>query len=191
MRAAIHEFVENGFERAKVADIAQNAGVAKGSMYQYFEDKKELFVYCAEWGLETFMKKLDERINIGSMDVFKYFEDNLAKFEIIEEERELVVFLQLLAREPGLVEPSMQAMSSAGDLYGMKLIQNSKRTGAIRTDIADDLLLEYFLAVTERFKMRWMSRYIDFTKEPTDEQTRAMNAELAQMLELLRKGMGC
>ncbi|WP_312613369.1 helix-turn-helix domain-containing protein [Oscillibacter sp.] len=48
MRAAIHEFIENGFERAKIADIAQHAGVAKGSIYQYFEDKKELFVYCAE-----------------------------------------------------------------------------------------------------------------------------------------------
>ena len=48
IRAAIHEFIENGFARAKIADIAQNAGVAKGSMYQYFEDKEELYVYCAE-----------------------------------------------------------------------------------------------------------------------------------------------
>ena len=48
-------------------------------MYQYFEDKKELFIYCAEWGLEVFMKKLSERLNTPSMDVFTYFEDNVAK----------------------------------------------------------------------------------------------------------------
>lgn len=191
LRAAIHEFIENGFERAKIADIAQNAGVAKGSMYQYFEDKKELFVYCAEWSLETFMKKLDARANITDMDVFKYFEDNVAKSEIIDEERELIVFIQTIAREPGLIAPSMKAMYNAADLYGKKLIQNSKSRGVIRKDIDDELLLEYYLAVTERFKMRWMNRYIDFTSKPTEEQSRAMHAELAQMLKLLKEGMGC
>ncbi|AGL02786.1 TetR/AcrR family transcriptional regulator [Desulfoscipio gibsoniae] len=60
LRAAIHEFVENGFDRAKIGDITQNAKVATGSIYQYFEDKKELFVYCAQWGLEVLIKKLNE-----------------------------------------------------------------------------------------------------------------------------------
>ena len=105
MRAAIHEFVGNGFARAKIGDIAKNAGVAKGSIYQYFEDKKELFIYCAEWGLGVFMKKLDERMNIGGMDVFEYFQDNIAKSETIDEERELIVFIQTIAREPGLIDP--------------------------------------------------------------------------------------
>lgn len=191
LRAAIHEFIENGFERAKIADIARSAGVSKGSMYQYFEDKKELFVYCAEWGLETFMKKLDARSNITDMDVFKYFEDNVAKSEIIDEERELIVFMQTISREPGLIAPSMNAMYKAADLYGKKLIQNSKSRGVIRKDIDDELLLEYFLAVTERFKMRWMNRYIDFTSKPTEEQSRSVEAEMAQMLELLKNGMGC
>lgn len=191
LRAAIREFVQNGFARAKISDIARNAGVAKGSIYQYFEDKKELFVYSAEWSLGVFMKKLDERMNIGGMDVFEYFRENIAKDETIDEERELIVFIQAIAREPGLIDPSMKAMYNVGDLYGKRLIQNSKRKGVVRADIDEDLLMEYFLAVTERFKMRWMDRYIDFTAEMTEEQSRAMKKELAQMLELLRKGMGC
>jgi DNA phosphorothioation-dependent restriction protein DptG len=190
MTAAIHEFVENGFARAKIEDIAKSAGVAKGSMYQYFEDKKELFVYCAEWGLGKFMKKLDERMNIRDMDIFEYFQDNVAKTETIDEERELIVFMQAIAKEPGLVDPSMKAMYSVGDIYGKALIQNSKRKGIVRTDIDDELLLIYFLAVTERFKMRWLERYLDFTTKPTDEQSLAMGKEMAQMLELLKKGMG-
>jgi AcrR family transcriptional regulator len=184
----------NGFERAKIGDIAQNAGVAKGSMYQYFKDKKELFVYCAEWGLDTFMKKLDQRMNMDSMDIFKYFEDNAAntaKFELIKEEGELVAFMQLIEREPGLIAPSMKAMNKAGELYTKRLIKASQDLGLVRTDIDEELLLEYFLAVTGRFEERWMGRYIDFTKEATEEQTRALNAELKQMLALLRNGMGC
>lgn len=191
MRAAIRAFNEHGFARAKIADIAREAGVAKGSIYQYFEDKKALFVYCAEWGLALFMKKLDERMNIGEMDVFEYFQDNVAKTEVIGEERELVVFMQLIARESDLIDPSMKAMYDVGDLYGMKLIQNSKRKGTIRTDIDDDLLMIYFLAVSERFKYRWMERYVDFTTEMSEEQSAAMNREMKEMLDLLRNGMGC
>lgn len=43
MRAAIGEFQARGYEGAKIEDIAQNAGVAKGSIYQYFETKKIYF----------------------------------------------------------------------------------------------------------------------------------------------------
>lgn len=191
MRAAIREFTAHGFDRAKIADIAQNASVAKGSMYQYFADKEELFVYAAEWGLAVFMKKLDERMHVMDMDVFEYFEDNMSKTEIIEEEHELVVFMQLIEREAALVGDSMKAMNKIGDIYGKKLIENSKLKGVVRADIDDDLLLLYFLAVTERFKYRWMERYVDFTTDMTEEQDRQMKEELRQMLELLKKGMGC
>lgn len=190
LRAAVHEFVENGFERAKIADIAQNAGVAKGSMYQYFEDKRELFVYCAEWSLSMFMKKLDTQADIREMDIFQYFQDNMDRNRLIDEERELIVFLQLIAREPDLVAPSMKAMYESADLYGKRLIQNSKKLGLVREDISDELLLDYMLAVTERFEMRWMDKYLDFTTEQTEEQKQAMNAEMAIMLDLLKNGMG-
>lgn len=191
LRAAIRQFTEHGFAGAKIADIARDAGIAKGSMYQYFADKEELFVYCAQWGLSIFMQKLDARMHIGDMDVFEYFEDNMAKTETIEEEHELVIFMQAIGREPELAEPSMKAMYEVGDVYGKRLIQNSKRKGTVRADIDDDLLLIYFLAVSERFKYRWLEQYIDFTAEMTEQQSAMMQEELRQMLELLRKGMGC
>ncbi|MCK9217698.1 MAG: TetR/AcrR family transcriptional regulator [Firmicutes bacterium] len=191
LRAAIHEFVKHGFDRAKVSNIARKAGIAKGSIYQYFEDKKELFVYCAQWSLTMFMEKLDKRANITEMDVFEYFKDSIKKSETIDEEREIIIFMQYIAREPGLIAPSLKAMYDATELYGKKLIQNSKKKGIVRADIDDDILLDYYLAVTEKFKMRWMDRYLDFTIEITEEKNNAMKAEMTLMLELLKKGMGC
>ncbi|MEL7567472.1 MAG: TetR/AcrR family transcriptional regulator [Dehalobacterium sp.] len=191
LRAAIHEFVENGFDRAKIGDIAQNANVATGSIYQYFKDKKELFVYCAEWGLQVLYKKLNERMNIGDMDIFEYLQEYMANVEVMDKDRELILFMQLMAKEPGLKDDSMKAMYNVGGAYGKKLLQNSKRRGKVRTDIDDDLLMEYFTAVAERFGLRWMNRYWDFVTEMTEEQSRTIQKELTQMLELLKKGMGC
>ena len=188
LRAAIHAFVEHGFERAKIGDIAKEAGVATGSIYQYFEDKRELFIYCAEWSIGLFMKKLDQRADVKNMDIFAYFQDSVSKAEVMGEERELVLFLQALSREPGLMDASMKAMYEVGNDYIKTLIQNSKDKGVVRTDLDDELLTEYFIAVTERFRMRWVERKVDFLN--MDAQKQEIQREICQMLELLKNGMG-
>ncbi len=43
LQAAMAEFAENGFANAKIQSIATRAGVAKGTVYLYFETKEEIF----------------------------------------------------------------------------------------------------------------------------------------------------
>jgi len=45
---AIDEFAEYGFESASINRIVKAAGIAKGSFYQYFEDKADLFMHIIE-----------------------------------------------------------------------------------------------------------------------------------------------
>jgi AcrR family transcriptional regulator len=42
---AIEEFAANDFESASVSRIVARAGIAKGSIYQYFEDKRDLYLH--------------------------------------------------------------------------------------------------------------------------------------------------
>ncbi len=42
---AVDEFAEYGYDLASVNRIVTAAGIAKGSFYQYFEDKKDLFMF--------------------------------------------------------------------------------------------------------------------------------------------------
>ncbi len=41
--AALEVFAEKGFAAARLAEIARRAGVSKGTVYLYFEDKEDLF----------------------------------------------------------------------------------------------------------------------------------------------------
>lgn len=43
LAAALDEFSERGFAAARLDDVARRAGVAKGTIYLYFEDKEALF----------------------------------------------------------------------------------------------------------------------------------------------------
>lgn len=42
--AALSLFVEKGFRATKIADIANEAGVAKGTVYLYFKNKEDIFI---------------------------------------------------------------------------------------------------------------------------------------------------
>ena len=46
--AAMAEFGRHGYSGGSLNVIAREAGVAKGSLFQYFEDKFDLFAYVAE-----------------------------------------------------------------------------------------------------------------------------------------------
>jgi AcrR family transcriptional regulator len=51
-QAAVEVFAESGFDQAKMDEIAQVAGVAKGTIYYHFKSKEELFVGLMNEGME-------------------------------------------------------------------------------------------------------------------------------------------
>ena len=44
-KEAIHEFAVFGYDKASINRIVEQCQIAKGSFYQYFDDKKDLFLY--------------------------------------------------------------------------------------------------------------------------------------------------
>ncbi len=43
LHSAIEIFAKKGLERGKIADIAKQAGIGKGTIYEYFKSKDEIF----------------------------------------------------------------------------------------------------------------------------------------------------
>ena len=46
IKVATDHFVRFGYRRANIAEIALGAGIGKGTVYLYFENKRELFLSC-------------------------------------------------------------------------------------------------------------------------------------------------
>jgi AcrR family transcriptional regulator len=74
VNAAIYEFAEFGFEASSINRIVANSGISKGSFYQYFEDKMDVFKYLmdviANEKTEYYKGKHPPSAN---MDTFEYF----------------------------------------------------------------------------------------------------------------------
>src|SRR6195952_4627999 len=53
LEAAMAEFGRHGYSGGSLNIIAREAGVAKGSLFQYFDDKLDFFAHVAEQGSLT------------------------------------------------------------------------------------------------------------------------------------------
>jgi len=70
----VEEFAEYGLENASTNRIVKNSGIAKGSFYQYFEDKQDVFTHMLDVieKMEVeFFKTVHPPDN--NMDTFHYF----------------------------------------------------------------------------------------------------------------------
>ena len=74
MNAAVEEFAEYGLENASTNRIVKNSGIAKGSFYQYFEDKQDVFMHMLDMIEQKEMEFFNnEHPPNHNMDVFHYF----------------------------------------------------------------------------------------------------------------------
>ncbi|SLN43713.1 Fatty acid metabolism regulator protein [Aquimixticola soesokkakensis] len=62
LKGAQKVFMETGFERAAMGEICRAAGVSKGTLYVYFENKEDLFVALVETTRDAFFQGMDAKL---------------------------------------------------------------------------------------------------------------------------------
>ncbi len=59
LQAATEVFAEQGFAAVTVAEIAEHAGIGKGTVYEYFSSKDELLFAVFEWMNERILERFE------------------------------------------------------------------------------------------------------------------------------------
>lgn len=140
---ATREFANRGFQKCSVQEIASKAGIAKGSIYQYFDSKKELFFYILDIAGSKKVKLLAKYVEGNS---------NLPFFELIEamfvaaikfstEHPELFkIYKDIQHKAPDEIrEEFNNKVNSMGRQHYNILLQEAVQKGEIRSDISTDL----------------------------------------------------
>ena len=87
--AAVKVFSEKGFHKAKVEEIAEAADVGKGTVYEYFKSKEEIFVEMLKAGHEIYTKKTLTHLKRATNAQEKLFKTIEIHFKFIEEHQNL------------------------------------------------------------------------------------------------------
>jgi len=97
--AAIKVFANKGFYNSKVADVAREAGIADGTIYNYFKNKDDLLISLFELKVEELLDKFK-----NALIPFKTAKEKLCGFislyfELMEEQQDLAEVLQVELRQ--------------------------------------------------------------------------------------------
>lgn len=66
IEAAMAVFARAGYRRAKIKDVADEAGVGKGTVYEYFRSKRELFLQMGEYLFEQYIENQRRSLELVS-----------------------------------------------------------------------------------------------------------------------------
>lgn len=70
-KAALDEFSDNGYKNASTNNIVKESGISKGALFNYFVNKRNLYLYVVKRALETLEKDLISSANELSTDMFE------------------------------------------------------------------------------------------------------------------------
>lgn len=73
IEAGKQEFSQSSLSEASIKNIVQNAGIARGSFYQYFENKEDLLKYILEINRESIDKKINKTLELSKGDIFDFY----------------------------------------------------------------------------------------------------------------------
>ncbi|WP_018655799.1 TetR/AcrR family transcriptional regulator [Actinomadura flavalba] len=62
LKVAMREFGDNGYSTGSLNTIAREAGIAKGSLFQYFTDKLEFFAFVCDETSRSIREEMERRI---------------------------------------------------------------------------------------------------------------------------------
>lgn len=71
--SARKEFARANLRDASIKNIVEEAGIARGSFYQYFESKEDLLQYLLKENVEQMNKSLENALKENDGDIFEAF----------------------------------------------------------------------------------------------------------------------
>ncbi|MGC2654076.1 MAG: TetR/AcrR family transcriptional regulator [Mycobacterium sp.] len=178
IEAAEAEFAAHGFSRGSLNVIARRAGVAKGSLFQYFADKRDLYAFIAEIGCQRVRSYVEGRIRAldPSRPFFEFLTDLLDDWVgyFADHPRERALHAAASFEVDTDARISVRTVIHRHYLEVLRpLVRDARARGDLRADSDTDALLSLLLMVFPHLALAPFVRGLDPVlglDEPTPEQ---------------------
>lgn len=185
--AAIEEFSVYTYEQASIARIIQYASIPRGSFYQYFSDKKDLYFYLLEMIGNGKRKKLmpimSRRQELGFYQTLK--EVFQAGIEYMIEFPKYAKIAELFVIYPNqdIIEEFIGKSTSEGLNFYKELLHEGVVSGQLNPQIDIDLMADILLTITNVITEK--------SARESDFPTNFINTnKFEQMLDFIEHGIG-
>lgn len=166
IEAALKEFSEYNFETASINRIIRELGIARGSVYQYFTDKLDLWLFLKEYAESQkikFIQAIDRRSFSSFWEYYKELYMQGISFDL--EQPLCSLFLYRVGFKESSKEVAMYLdswKSKAKEMFAF-MVEEEKNTGGFSQSIATDTAVHFLITMSMSIAELLQSKYnIDF-----------------------------
>lgn len=169
INAAKKIFAEKDFAKATISEIASSAGVADGTIYEYFQSKEDILISIASNQFESYLERVTGAFEITSPDrklrrLIKYhFSSFLSDREFLK-----VFLLRLQVNDRFYASKAFEGFRSYCTLIE-EVIEEGKAAGVFRSTVNSRVFRNMFLGAFVHMTLRWFvlreSAYVDRMEE--------------------------
>ncbi len=184
--AAAEEFATHGFEGASYNRIIERAGVSKGAMYYYFDDKADLFTTVVTDVFEQLEKDLPPpppevsaaafwRSVHGHIDcIIRYGRENPTYVALMRATHEF--------EYSGVTDVAVKEVCKKSRERIERFLRDGQQVGAVRGDLPLSLLVE-LVFVLDRTVGHWIAERVDeLTSEDLSRAGRMLCDQIKRVL---------
>ncbi len=184
--AAIREFESHTYEEAKLSRIIKDADIARGSFYQYFEDKLDLYRHLFDRIAQDKLAYLGNDLNnpdeISFIELFRRLYKRGVLFANEHPEYIRITRNLMLNRGTTVFKEILGENYDLGRQYYKQYIEIDKQHGRIREDVDSDILADFILDTTTTIAFN------ELTHDDSLDLDKMFN-RMEQMLNILQKGI--
>lgn len=193
---SLKEFSAHNFETSSMNKIISEIGVAKGSFYRYFENKKDLYLFLLDYALNKKIDYLEKYIDTSKDDFFEIYRDTVLNYIKFDLTFPTISNFLRIAVESKFIEQTQVLNSLHGKSFIKNLILKGQSEGQIKKVLDVDFVILCITSLSEAMlnyiNIKLGLNYKELLKVMEDKSS-SYNAELqnifAHFINVLKTGL--
>jgi TetR/AcrR family fatty acid metabolism transcriptional regulator len=154
--ASIKAFAEKGYNNATISEIAQRAGVADGTVYEYFKNKEELLLFIPEKRFEDHLNELKEAFNINDpLSKLRRFIQHHFNLYLVDKDFLRIYIILILLNRRFYQSRAYEGLRRYVEVLE-QLVQEGISEGSFMPDTSIRVFRNMFLGAFTHMVIRWL-----------------------------------
>lgn len=183
--ASIQEFAYHTYSEVKLSRIIKASQIPRGSFYQYFEDKKDLYMYIFSKIAQEKIKYLNVSLlnpsNKSFVDIFRDLYKSGLEFALDNPDY-IRISRNLMVNRGAIFTELVGDNFDIARAYYMDWIETDKKLGRIRQDVDSKLLADIMIDTTTNIAF-------DELGEGKELNPEKMLERMENLIKILQKGI--
>ena len=165
IEASLKEFSLNKYSSASINNIVKDADISKGSMYQYFDNKKDLYLYLLEIASNKKLNYISKHINSEKENIFELIKDihlKGAKFDLTNPKYSMLIINAINETTNEDLDNINKQLKEKSDKFFDQHIVEGQKNKLIRNDLNHELL-SFLISRLSIVLIDYVSEKYDFT----------------------------